>query len=302
MAKRLSGGFVNLVHDAAARSFYRRRALSRFLRQVGVSENFVAGWTSDESKRDLLDRLFDALPKQAHGDELILRMAHDLATQDDFVDLKGWETSDVMTREATSSVRALRAGLARLDDEQLSERLRKEARNRYIDLQEERLRSEQTLQCLDERLKELSTRLGSQEAGYDFQPWFYDLMDFFEVQSRRPYVTHGRQIDGSITVSGTTYLVETRFTREQVDAPGVSDFYKKVIDKADNTMGVVVSISGYSGPAVAEASGRGSPLLLMDFRHIYLALGGTISFSEIVDRIRRHASQTGEALLSPEDF
>jgi len=96
--------------------------------------------------------------------------------------------------------------------------------------------------------------------------------------------------------------VETRFTREQVGAPAVSDFYKKVTDKADNTMGIVVSISGYSGPAINEASGRGSPIMLMDYRHIYLALGGGTNFSEIVDRLRRHASQTGEALLPPEEF
>jgi hypothetical protein len=67
-------------------------------------------------------------------------------------------------------------------------------------------------------------------------------------------------------------------------------------------MGIVVSISGYSETAISEASGRRTPLLLMDHRHLYLALGGVVSFDEIVDRVRRHASQTGEALLAPERF
>ena len=73
------------------------------------------------------------------------------------------------------------------------------------------------LSKLNDRLTELSTRLGTQQAGYDFQPWFYDLMDYFEIESRRPYVIVGRQIDGSVTVDGTTYLVELKFTREQAD-------------------------------------------------------------------------------------
>jgi hypothetical protein len=62
----------------------------------------------------------------------------------------------------------------------------------------------ETLESLGGRMNELATRLGSQEAGYAFQVWFCDLMDFFEIMNRRPYTSGGRQIDGSVTVSGTT--------------------------------------------------------------------------------------------------
>lgn len=302
MPKKLAGSFVNLVHEAAARSFHRRKALARFLRQAGVSEKFLAGWTPDESKRDLLDRLFAALPTQALGDDLVLRMARDLAAQTAFPDLHGWENSAMMLQSAGTAVKALKIALEQIDDQVLSEKERKAARERFAAFQEELARSRDSLESLDRRLKELATRLGSQEAGYAFQDWFYDLMDFSEVQNRRPYVTDGRQIDGSITVAGTTYLVETKFTKEQATGPDIDVFFKKVTDKADNTMGVMVSISGYSGPAVDGASVRQTPLLLMDHRHLYLALGGTMSFGEIVERVRRHASQTGEALLPPERF
>lgn len=302
MPRKLAGSFVNLAHEAAARSFHRRKALARFLRQAGVSEKFLAGWTPDESKRDLLDRLFAALPTQARGDDLVLRMARDLAAQTAFPDLHGWENSATMLQSAATAVKALKAALEQIDDEVLSEKERKAARERFAAFQEELARSRDSLESLERRLKELATRLGSQEAGYAFQDWFYDLMDFSEVQNRRPYVTDGRQIDGSITVAGTTYLLETKFTKKQATGPDIDVFFKKVTDKADNTMGVMVSISGYSGPAVDGASVRQTPLLLMDHRHLYLALGGTMSFGEIVERLRRHASQTGEALLPPERF
>jgi hypothetical protein len=302
MPKRLSGSFVNLVHEAAARSFHRRKALARFLRQADVSQKFLTGWTQDESKRDLLDRLFAALPNQARGDDLVLRMARDLAAQTAFPDLVGWENSATMLEAAKAAVRALQAALAKIDDQVLSEKERSESRKRFEAFQEELARSRESLESLDRRLKDLAARLGTQEAGYAFQDWFYDLMDFFEVQNRRPYVVEGRQIDGSITVSGTTYLVETKFTTGQADGPDIDIFFKKVTDKADNTMGVMISISGYSAPAVEGASVRQTPLLLMDHRHLYLALGGSIAFGEIVERVRRHASQTGEALLPPERF
>jgi len=181
MAKRLSGSFVNLVYDAAVRSFHRRKALSRFLRQVGISENYVADWTTDESSATYLTDC-SRLSRTEHGQEVILRMARDLAAQDDFLDLKGWENSEAMISQAKTSIRALRAGLAKLDDEQQSERFRNEARSRHVELQQERSRTTKTLQNLEEQLKELSSKLGTQEAGYAFQNWFYELMDFFEVQ------------------------------------------------------------------------------------------------------------------------
>jgi hypothetical protein len=105
-----------------------------------------------------------------------------------------------------------------------------------------------------------------------------------------------------LTVDGTTYLVELRFTGDQVGSPDVGDFHKKVVSKADNTMGIMVSISGFSSVAISEASGPSTPLLLMDHRHIYFVLGGTITLGELVARIRRHSSQTGEAFLPPELF
>jgi hypothetical protein len=182
------------------------------------------------------------------------------------------------------------------------ERDRELTRKRARELQEECRRREASLQKFTDRLTDLSKGLGTQQAGYDFQDWFYDLVDFFEVVSRRPYVTSGRQIDGSITADGTTYLVETKFTAGQAGAPDIDTFHKKVTSKADNTMGIVVSISGYSSVAITEASGPKTPLLLLDHSHIYMLLNGTITLEELVSRVRRHSSQTGEAYLATKDF
>lgn len=302
MVKRLTASFVSLVYDATLRSFWRRSALWRFLRQAGIAESFLATWGTEESKREFLDRLFAKLPDQPRGQEVILSMARDLAQQDSFPDLVGWEDSERKVKEARDAVLALRRALAKVDDQVQSERERREAHERFRAFQDEVRRSRETLESLSNRLNELATRLGSQQAGYDFQEWFYDLMDFFEVMYRRPYIVNGRQIDGSITVSGTTYLVELKFTQEQAGANDIDSLLKKVIDKADNTMGIMVSISGYSSTAISEASGPRTPLLLLDHRHLYLALGGGATFGEIVDRVRRHASQTGESYLGPDGF
>jgi hypothetical protein len=159
------------------------------------------------------------------------------------------------------------------------------------------------LAALRDRLEGLVPELGTQSGGYSFQGWFYDLMDFCEVNNRKPYVApDGRQIDGSITVDGTTYLVELKFTGEQASATDIDSLLAKVNTKSDNTMGLMVSMPGYSATAVKQASFAKSPLLLVDHSHIYAVLLGTAEFADIVRRVRRHSSQTGEAYLHPSKF
>jgi hypothetical protein len=145
-------------------------------------------------------------------------------------------------------------------------------------------------------------RLGTAGAGYEFEAWFYELVDYFELMSRRPYVHAGRQIDGSLTCDGTTYLVELKFTGEQASAPDIDVFFKKVSDKADNTMGLMVSIAGYSSVAIAGASIPRTPLLLLDHSHLYTLLSGTVTLADMIGRVRRHSSQTSQAYLPVADM
>jgi len=302
MTNCLSPHYLDLVADAALKSYWRHQALWRFLRRCGISDNFLATWIKPESKREFLTRLFPKLESTEAGVRLINRMADALVQQTSFPDLEGWEDTKHKKDLAQEAVAALKQYMSKQYQEAQDERDRERTRKRARELQEESRKREATLQKFTDRLTDLSKALGTQQAGYDFQDWFYDLVDFFEVVSRRPYVTSGRQIDGSITLDGTTYLVETKFTSGQADAPDIDTFHKKVTSKADNTMGIVVSISGYSSVAISEASGPKTPLLLLDHSHIYMLLNGMITLEELVSRVRRHSSQTGEAYIATKDF
>ena len=155
---------------------------------------------------------------------------------------------------------------------------------------------------LQQRLDALHSQVGTQVGGYKFENWFYDFLDFFDIDNRRPYKTNGRQIDGSLTYDGTTYLVELKFTSNQAKPADIDSLRAKVEDKADNTMGILVSISGFSSVAIDGASGRRGVLLLFDAQHIYLSLSGSLGFGDVISRIRRHAAQTGKAYLEVSKF
>lgn len=302
MKTRLTPHYIDLVYDACHKSFWRRKALAKFLRQCGVSESFLASWTSDESKRDFLDRLFPKLLKAEQGKRAFAVMATHLMEQASFPDLQNWEDSAEKVKTAYDAVARLKRYHQKQEEEIQSDEDKRRKRDEFRKRQEAASRSQQSLQKLNAQMNELGRRIGEQRAGYDFQDWFYSLLDFSEIQNRKPYTHSGRQIDGSLTLSGTTYLVELKFTAEQAGSTDIDSFYRKVTSKADNTMGIFISISGYSSVAIKEASGERTPLLLLDHSHIYLVLSGIMVMGEVIDRVRRHASQTGEAYLPVTEF
>ncbi|HCN3335438.1 TPA: hypothetical protein LZE55_006363, partial [Klebsiella michiganensis] len=148
----------------------------------------------------------------------------------------------------------------------------------------------------------LHNKIGTQNGGYEFEKWFFKLVDYCEIVCKKPYKTNGRQVDGAITIDGTTYLVELKFQKTQSDATDIDSLKAKVSKMADNTMAVMISVSGYSSVAISESSGSRTPLILLDYSHLYLFLSGGMKFDEIVTRIRRHSSQTGEAYLPVNSF
>jgi restriction endonuclease len=302
MPRRLPPHFIDLVQDALLKSFWTKKALRRFLRRSHIAEGFVAQLSDGDTKREWLDELFPKLEATDRGQALIQQMAQALGDQLTFPDLENWEDSSDKIRGAKAAVAALRQYLEQKVEEKINEK--KSAENREA-AGEQRLRaarSQSDLAKLKDRLDELCGQLGTQQGGYAFQDWFYDLMDYCEIDNRRPYVSARRQIDGSITVDGTTYLVELKFTSNQADAPDIDSLAKKVNDKADNTMGIAVSMAGFTSVAVETASFARSPLLLLDHSHLYMVLGRIVLFPDVVRRVRRHSSQEGRAYLAVTDF
>ncbi|MGH9626480.1 MAG: restriction endonuclease, partial [Bryobacteraceae bacterium] len=236
------------------------------------------------------------------GRAVISEMARNLSEQTTFPDLRSWEDSPHKLADAAKAVAELKAYLKARDQEIQSEKEKEDAKTRARETRQKVQRSHTGKFTLQQRLDGLHPAIGTQQGGYDFQDWFYDLLDFCEFENRRPYMNAGRQIDGSLTLDGTTYLVELKFTASQADATDIDSLRSKVDDTANNTMGVMVSICGYTRVAVTQASGRKTTLLLFDAQHLYLFLTGALSFKDVILRIRRHASQTSEAYLPVANF
>lgn len=215
MMKKLSPPFIELTQDACLKAFWRRRALRAFLKQHHISDSQLASWAEDESKRDFLARLFDALigVKDNKGYTVILSMARSLAEMKHFPDLENWEDSSEKISNAHKAIARLKSQVDELNEQVRDEKESREWRKRAAEDRERQVASQRTLRSLEEELKELLTKVGTQEGGYAFEKWFYKLVAYAEMVARPPYKDpDGRQIDGSVTLDGTTFLMEAKFT------------------------------------------------------------------------------------------
>ena len=195
-----------------------------FLRTSSVSDNYLSSWAEDETKRAFLDRLFQKLQTFDRGKSAVAKMAKSLSEQTTFPDLRNWEDSEQKIREAQRAVQELRTYLKKQSETEESEQARRHAHRRAKEETAKLQRSITDREELQRRLEDLRKKLGTQEGGYAFQKWFYDFLDYSDIKNRKPYHHEGRQIDGSVTHDGTTYLVELKFTDSQSDATDIGLF------------------------------------------------------------------------------
>ncbi|MFZ2170456.1 MAG: hypothetical protein WAW61_12555, partial [Methylococcaceae bacterium] len=155
MAAKITPRLIELTYEATLKSYWRKNALSKFLRASHVADRFISSWAEGESKRDLLDRLFQKLQATDKGNAVIFQMARDLSEQTTFPDLRNWEDSAQKIQEAHKAVQELKCYLKKQGEEIKSEKDRKVAQEQTRKEREEIQRSLTDQTKLQQKLDEL---------------------------------------------------------------------------------------------------------------------------------------------------
>ena len=289
--------------DALLKAIWFKGSLRSFLLQHKIKESALAQWHADQTKRDFIQWLWPQLFKDEKGQNVILSMARSLAEMRHFPDLERKEDTKDRIPEAVEAINRLKVAVAEIN-ETIRESNAAAIHRQAVQAQSStRLAAQQSLEKLQTTLNTLTPKIGSQEGGYAFERWFYDIAIYFELDARPGYKADGRQIDGAITIEGTTFLLETKFTNAPIGSPDIDSFMAKIESKADNTMGLFVSLSGFNDGAIRAASKQRTPMLLLDSGHIFsLIMRGVMTLPQVVARVKRHASQTGSSYLAATEF
>lgn len=139
--------------------------------------------------------------------------------------------------------------------------------------------------------------LPPQQRGYDFERFLKDLFDGFRMNAREPFRLVGEQIDGSLELTGETYLVEAKWLNRKVGVAELGAFHSKLEQKASWTRGLFISFGGFTDEGIQDF-GRGRRLVAMDGNDLYESLSRGIAIDRMIALKVRHAAETGEIFAS----
>lgn len=301
-SKKFNASALIALKEALAQIYWYKKDLRSFLINTLENPFIFANINWDNYKITIADSVIETLAgNDKYRDELIkLFMA--VSTMSDFSHLERLDDGKEKAIKAKKAVEALRKYTSDYQKIWDEKRQADEKRTAYAKKLEELSFFKSQLEDLNKEYCQLVTTNDLQNRGYRLEIILRKLFDLFDLDSKASFKIEGEQIDGAFTFDSVDYLFEAKWQSELVRANDLDSLASKVQRKLDNTLGLFLSINGFSPDGIrAHSSGR-KVLLLMDGSDIMAVLEGRIELPELLRRKRRHAAQTGEIYLRYQDM
>ncbi len=294
MAKQLSAAAVLALKEALASIYWYKSDLRGFLQLCLSNPSLVSSFNWNNYKwqvaSDVVDQLVER-PDKHLGD--LTKLCYEVCRFSDFSHLQQADDAAKKIGRARDAVQRLKQLV------EPHQEVKKEQ-------DEIRLRQEQAAAKLRQntavrrKLEEVRTRytalVVSNDAharGFELEKVMYDVFELFDLDPKASFRNLGEQIDGAFSLAGTEYLFEAKWHKELVNKADLAAFSEKVSTKLENTLGVFLSVNGFSADGVAAHQAGGASIILMDGGDLMAVFEERIDFVSLLLRKKRHASQTG---------
>jgi hypothetical protein len=298
MNNYLSPVAMHVCKEALFVIYWYKKDLRNFFYGCIDDKSILANIDWNNYKKQIVSDVIDALYSDSRRySKDITRLLNEICKIRSFGHLEQLEDGKRKAIEAAKAVEALRQILK--DHNERSKEAEESKRKRQA-----RMAIIQSNQAMLERLnliKDTYFKLFSsdkpQNRGFALEKIMYDTFLLFDLDPKASFKNMGEQIDGAFTLEGTDYLFEAKWQKPPADGVDLDSFIGKINRKLDNTLGLFLSINGFSDDAVKIHSAGRSTTLLMDGLDLTAVLEGRIDFTSLIIRKRRHAAQTGEIYL-----
>lgn len=298
MESRISVVGMQYLKEALCNIYWYKKDLKSFLLNCTNNKAIIMNTNWENVKRQIVSDVIDEMVNNEErylGD--IRRILNEVSQMNSFSHLEHLEDGKKKAEKAKISVADLRNFIKDHDAKAREIDKEKEARVKKL----EQIREQQgvllRLDQIKEKYIQLTMSKRYQNRGFDLEKVLYDLFELFDLDPKASFRNTGEQIDGAFTLEGTDYLFEAKWQSYLVNASDLDAFSGKVRRKLDNTLGLFLSINGFSKDAVQLYSLGRSSILLMDGADLLSVLDNRIDMSSLIIRKRRHAAQTGNVYL-----
>lgn len=299
MPKRLTPQAILALQEALAVIYHYRNDLRRFLETCGVSRGILGQLNWDQYKRFVVRDLFEVLLEDPDSSITVMTsLCRDVASMDNFSHLAQLEDGERKVARAKAAVEELRRLLGRHDEQDEDERLATMRLKRLQESENKHNVFQSKLTQIHTMFKSVAAKHGTpQKRGAELEVVMTEVFELFELDPKASFRITGEQIDGAFSLDGTDYLFEAKWEKDPIDRATLDIFSGKIGRKLDNTLGLLLSMSGFMQTAIDKYSDRRSTFLLMDGYDLQAVLEQRIDFVEMLRRKRRHAAETGNIFL-----
>lgn len=298
MVKKIVPAALHALKQAMTDVYWYKSDLRSFLTSTLSKPELVAQLNWDDYKRNIVATVVDRLSRNEDLFQAdLLRLMTEVARINDFEHLQRLDDGKAKAKKAQQSVLALRKYVGNPtssdeEEEKVEARRRSafEALIKTTDVQDQ-------LKHLSKDYFELISSTEPQKRGYRLETLLRELFTLFDLDPKASFKVTGEQIDGAFTFQTTDYLLEAKWQHNLVDAADLDSLAGKLTRKLDNTLGLYLSINGYSDDGVRQHSSGRRLMILMDGSDLMAVLEARIDLIQLLLRKRRHAAQTGNIYL-----
>lgn len=297
-----------LIEDALSGCFKYHNQLDAFLLRSGVDQSLFNRARVVAEERAASGGRFNKAPKRfvvqqtlsdifalgAKGDQVIASIVTGL--------IKG-RFPDA-TPDGTQALDALKAKVEVDRKENAEKRAAEERKKAQSRSEAERSREaerearQSTRDNLRDRFVSLIAESNAQARGYLLETFLNDLFEHEGLDPKKSFRLVGEQIDGSFVWRNRTCLLEAKWVKEPVAGKDFGAFGYKIEGKTADTRGLYISINGYSVEAIEGMNAKGAlKFVCIDGAHLMRALHSYDGLPPILERVWRHADETGESYL-----
>lgn len=303
MPKIIAPAAIQALKEALTLVYWYKKEMRSFLSQCISDPGILSRLNWTEYKRNIVATLVDHLVmNQEIYQRDIIRLMSEVSNITDYSHLRKLEDGERKAAEAKVAVEALRAQLKGYQDLE-KEQNESEERRKQAHLRLMRVNAVQDeLDKLKVEFYLLTASDNPQERGFKLEKVLKGLFDLFDLDPKASFRIMGEQIDGAFSFEGTDYLIEAKWQKEPVAARDLDGMAGKLSRKLDNTLGLFLSINGFSDDAVKTHSSGRRLVILMDGSDLIAVLEGRIDLVQLLLRKRRKASETGNIYLRIHDI
>jgi len=299
---------LSLLEDFLSEGMEFHAALDAFVLRSGVTLQALQQARAEANTRNEAGRKYAQAPKRYVAQALLNQLAAAGPAGDRMVANLitavcngAFPNLNNSAKAAVEALRTIREA-ERREVEETKRRLQEEAAAADADARRVRemlARQEQTARDgIRNAFTSMFGQSNPQARGYALEKVLSELFALEGLSPRGSFKLVGEQIDGSFSWRGGTHLVEAKWVSAPVSTADFASLQYKTTGKSADTRGLFVSINGFSPDSLENLRRKGElRFVCVDGAHLFRAMDAGSNLKFILDRVWRHADETGDPYL-----